>query len=73
MSEEKSDEEVKEYTFYLTDLEAGYLNAAVVDFFHKMRVAAEEKSVVLFTDDRYNVAKNLWKKVEDQTKIGDWK
>jgi len=31
----------KEYTFLLTEMEAAYLNAAVVDFFHKMKNAAE--------------------------------
>ncbi len=66
-------EELKEYRFMLTDMEAGYLNAAVVDFFHKMRVAAEETTVVLFTDDRYKVAKDLWSKVEKEIPVGQWK
>ena len=59
----------KEYTFLFTEMEAAYLNAAVVDFFHKMKNAAEEKTVVLFTDDRYRVAKDLWMKVEKQIPI----
>ena len=40
-----------------------------LDFFHKMKTAAEDKTVVLFTDDRYLVAKNLWTKVEKQIPI----
>jgi hypothetical protein len=59
----------KDYTFKLTEMEAAFLNAAVVDFFHKMKTAAEEKSVVLFTDDRYLVAKNLWNKIEKEIPI----
>jgi hypothetical protein len=59
----------KDYNFKLTEMEAAFLNAAVVDFFHKMKTAAEEKSVVLFTDDRYLVAKNLWNKIEKEIPI----
>lgn len=70
---EKEVEKLKVYTFELTEMEAGYLNAAVVDFFHKMRVAAEDTTVVLFTDDRYRIAKNLWKKIEKEIPIGEWK
>jgi len=58
-----------EYRFDLTAIEAAYLNAAVVDFFHKMRVASEQDSVVLFDDDRYRIAKNLWKKIEEEIPI----
>lgn len=71
MSENKAEE--KTYTFSLTEMEAAYLNASVVDFFHKMKVAAEQETVVLFIDDRYRVAKKLWQKVEKQIPIGDWK
>ena len=67
------EEETKIYTFELTDMEAAYLNAAVVDFFHKMRNAAEQEVVVLFMDDRYRVAKDLWGKVEYQIPVGEWK
>jgi hypothetical protein len=35
-------------------------------FFHKMKSAAEEKTVVLFRDDRYRIAKDLWMKIEKQ-------
>jgi len=70
---EKEFEILKVYKFQLTDREAEYLNAAVVDFFHKMRSAAEETSVVLFTDDRYRIAKDLWKKVEEQIPVGERK
>ena len=70
---EKEVKILKTYVFELTDLEAGFLNAAVVDFFHKMRQAAEEKTFVLFDDDRYLVAKSLWDKIEKETKIGEWK
>jgi hypothetical protein len=59
----------KDYNFKLTEMEAAFLNAAVVDFFHKMKTAAEEKSVVLFTDDRYLVAKSLWNKIEKEIPI----
>lgn len=68
-----SNSEEKKYTFMLTDIEAGYLNAAVVDFFHKMRVAAEDTTVVLFTDDRYRIAKDLWAKIEKEIPVGEWK
>jgi len=63
----------KKYTFKLTDMEAAYLNAAVVDFFHKMKNAAEQDVVVLFMDDRYKIAKDLWVKIEAQIPIGEWK
>lgn len=65
--------EQKEYTFLFTEMEAAYLNAAVVDFFHKMKNAAEKDVVVLFMDERYKVAKDLWIKVEKQIPIGEWK
>jgi hypothetical protein len=65
--------EEKEYTFKLTEMEAFYLNAAVVDFFHKMKDAAENEVVVLFMDDRYRVAKDLWVKVEKKIPLGEWK
>ena len=64
-----NNKEEKQYIFNLTEMEAAFLNAAVVDFFHKMKTAAEEKTVVLFTDDRYLVAKNLWNKVEKEIPI----
>ena len=70
---EKEVQILKVYRFELTDREAEYLNAAVVDFFHKMRSAAEETTVVLFTDDRYKVAKDLWSKVEKEIPVGQWK
>lgn len=54
----------REYKLMLTDMEAAYLNASVVDFFHKMRAAVESETVVLFQDDRYRVAKDLWIEVE---------
>ncbi len=67
------DDKIKEYKFLLTEMEAAYLNAAVVDFFHKMKNAAEQEVVVLFMDDRYRIAKDLWVKVENQIPIGEWK
>lgn len=70
MSDDKKQE--RTYTFTLTDMEAAYLNAAVVDFFHKMKTAAEKEVVVLFMDDRYRVAKDLWTKVEHEIPIGEW-
>jgi hypothetical protein len=63
----------KEFTFKLSHMESCYLNAAVVEFFHKMRAACELENPVPHSDDRYTDAKNLWKKVEDQIPIMDWK
>lgn len=65
--------EEKEYILNLTEMEAAYLNAAVVDFFHKMKNAAEQDVVVLFMDDRYKIAKDLWIKIEAKIPIGEWK
>ena len=45
----------------------------MIDFFHKMKVAAEQQTVVLFIDDRYRIAKKLWQKIEKQIPIGEWK
>ena len=53
----------------LTEMEAAYLNASVVDFFHKMRAAVESETVVLFQDDRYRVAKDLWIEVEKRMPV----
>jgi hypothetical protein len=38
-----------------------------------MKNAAEQEVVVLFMDDRYRVAKDLWVKVEKQIPVGEWK
>jgi hypothetical protein len=59
----------KEYKLMLTEMEAAYLNASVVDFFHKMRAAVESETVVLFQDDRYRVAKDLWIEVEKRMPV----
>ncbi len=54
----------------LTELEAYYLNAAVCEFFHKMRAAIEGEGDVTFIDDeRYEAAKSLWDKVEAQVPV----
>lgn len=59
-----SEQEETVYTVSLTEMEAYYLNAAVVEFFHKMRAAVESETVVPYLDDRYNTAKSLWNKIE---------
>lgn len=63
----------KEFVFTLSYYEAAYLNAAVVDFFHKMRAAVELDSPVIVSDERYIIAKSLWDKIELEIPIGDWK
>jgi len=63
----------KQFTFELSYMEACYLNAAVVDFFHKMRSACETDSPVPHADERYLDARNVWDKVEKQIPIMDWK
>lgn len=70
---EKEVQKLKIYKFKLTDIEAAYLNAAVVDFFHKMRAAVESSAPVIVSDDRYKAAKSLWNKVEKEIPIGEWK
>lgn len=57
----------------LTDLEAGFLTAAVVDFFHKMRASEDDALITWVEDGDYQAAKSLWAKVEAQTKTGEWK
>jgi hypothetical protein len=52
------------YTVELTEMEAYYLNSAVVEFFHKTRAAVESETVVAYLDERYNTAKSLWAKIE---------
>lgn len=59
-----SEQEETVYSVSLTEMEAYYLNAAVVEFFHKMRAAVESETVVPYLDDRYNTAKSLWNKIE---------
>jgi hypothetical protein len=59
----------QDFTFNLTYMEACYLNAAVVDFFHKMKVTSEKETPVPHMDERYNDAKNLWKKIEQVINI----
>lgn len=59
----------QEFTLSLTHMEACYLNAAVVDFFHKMKIASEKETPVPHMDERYNDAKNLWKKIEQSINI----
>lgn len=73
MNELDSFEGKKEFVFNLSYMESCYLNAAVVDFFHKMRAACEVDNPVPHSDKRYTDAKNLWKKVEEQIPIMDWK
>ena len=63
----------KEFTFLLSYLEAAYLNAAVVDFFHKMRAAAGSTGLMLIADNDYQIAKSLWDKIEKEIPVGDWK
>lgn len=54
-------------------MESCYLNAAVVEFFHKMRTACEADSPTPHLDDRYAEARSLWDKVEKQIPIMEWK
>ena len=63
---------LKKVNLQLTDLEAGFLTAAVSDFFHKMRASQEDKLITWIEDDDYHAARSLWQKVEDQTGVGDW-
>lgn len=49
----------------LSSKELDYLRAAVVDFYHKMRAAAEGDKLVVDFDERLTVARELWKKVEE--------
>lgn len=62
----------QEFTFQLNYLEACYLNAAIVEFFHKMRSAVELENPTPIYDDRYNVSKSLWDKIEQQIPIMEW-
>jgi len=59
-----NDQEEIIFTISLTQMEAYYLNASVVEFFHKMRAAVEAGTAVPYLDERYNTAKSLWDKVE---------
>ena len=63
----------QEYTINLNYMEACYLNAAVVEFFHSMRNACEADTPVPHNDDRYILAKSLWSKVEKIIPVMDWK
>ena len=58
------DQEEIIYTIQLTEMEAYYLNSAVVEFFHKTRAAVQSETVVPYLDERYNTAKSLWAKIE---------
>lgn len=51
----------------LDEKEIGYLHAALGDFHHKMRDSIAKGSLVAHMDERLIVAKELWKKVIDQT------
>jgi hypothetical protein len=62
-----------EFVFNLTYMEACYLNAAIVEFFHKMRHACESDTPVPHNDERYIVSKKLWNKIEKSIPIMDWK
>ena len=66
-------EGLRKFEFNLTYFEAAYLNAAVVDFFHKMKSAAEKDTPVIVSDDRYKNSISLWNKVEKEIPIGEWK
>ena len=60
-------------TLDLTERETGYLTAAVVDFYHKMRAASEnEFNVTPQFDERLLASLSLWGKVEEQTGVGRW-
>lgn len=53
----------------LTELEAGYLMAAVTDFLHKMRSSAEDETITWVESDKYQAAKNLYRTVGDATQV----
>jgi len=61
---------MKKIKLKLTELEAGFLNAAVCDFFHKMRASEENEGITWVDSERYAAAKTLWAKVEEQTDQG---
>lgn len=63
----------KDFHFSLNYMESCYLNAAIVDFFHKMRSACESESPVPHMDERYANASSLWEKIENKIPIMDWK
>lgn len=63
----------KEFVLKLSYMESCYLNAAVVEFFHKMRTACEIDSPVPHSDQRYIDAKTVWDKVEEQIPVMEWK
>lgn len=66
-------DDVKEYSFKLTKREAEYLNAAVCDFFHRMRAAASDGLELGFEQENYQNAMSLWTKVEQQIQIKERK
>jgi hypothetical protein len=54
----------------LTDKEAGYLLASVIDFYHKMQDAeSNDWGLVLDYSNKLGVAKSLWKKVDERINI----
>lgn len=66
-------EDVEEYTFLLTRKEALYLNAAVIDFFHKIKSAKETETLLPTFDEDYRTIKTLWNKVEEKVGLSEWK
>jgi hypothetical protein len=72
MNEENS-QELLNIVLHLTQMEAHYLNAAVVEFFHKMKSSVESETLVPNMDKRYNVSKSLWAKVEKMIPLTDIK
>ena len=53
------------YVFELSDLELGFLKAAVTDFYHKMRASQDSDLITWVSDDDYLAAKYLWKIIVD--------
>lgn len=53
----------------LTEKECGYLIAAVSELYHKMRAAEEAGPLVVDLSERIQVAKTLWRKIEEKVKI----
>lgn len=64
---------LNEYSFTLTQQEAEYLNAAVTEFFHRMRTAVGDGFVPDFEGSRYQTAVSLWNKVEAQILVKERK
>lgn len=55
----------------LDEKEMACLNAAVCDFYHKMRSSEEDPVINWVEDSHYSASRNLWNKVREITGIDD--